>query len=60
MKFAAAVLVLILVVGCEKQPTPEEIQQRKDEELARATPTPRPPLNDLKNYKSPLEQSPKR
>jgi|GEM_PF-7059447 len=56
MKVLLPLLAALLLCACEKKPTPEEIEQKKEEARFRATPTPRPPLNDLKNYKNPLEQ----
>lgn len=60
MKFFLFPICLMLCMGCEKKPTPEEIEQKREEIRARATPTPRPPLakERMKEYKNPLEKKP--
>jgi hypothetical protein len=56
MRFLAAALILVICIGCEKKPTPEEIQEKREAERV-ARPSPSPKFQDkLKNYKSPLER----
>jgi hypothetical protein len=58
MRFVLFALVLASFVACEKKLTPEEIEQKKEEERAHATPTPKVGLTKdrLKDYKNPLEK----
>ena len=58
MRFALFPVVLMLCVGCEKKPTPEEVEQKQQEVIrAKGTPTPKPGAW-MKDYKGPLDKKP--
>jgi hypothetical protein len=58
MRFAYFGVFLVLSAGCEKKPTPEEIEQKEQEIIrAKVTPTPKPGAW-MKDYKSPLDKKP--
>ncbi len=60
MRFLAVALLLVIGAACEKQPSPEEIEQKREAEMAaRPTPTPKPGAW-MKDAKSPLDQKPTR
>jgi hypothetical protein len=58
MKSIAAALLLAAFLGCDRTPTPEEVQKQQDaERAARPVPTPRPGAW-MKDAKSPLDKKP--
>ncbi|MGB8169250.1 MAG: hypothetical protein WCF18_17260 [Chthoniobacteraceae bacterium] len=60
MRFLAFALLLLVGAGCEKKPSPEEVEQKREAEAA-ARPTATPKFQDrLKDYKSPLDKKPTR
>jgi hypothetical protein len=60
MRFVAFALGVLVIAGCEKQPTPEEIEQKREAEIAvRPTPTPKPGAW-MKDARSPHDKRPDR
>ncbi|MEA3210562.1 MAG: hypothetical protein QOE70_3619 [Chthoniobacter sp.] len=62
MRILSAALMLVLFVACEKKPTEEEVEAKKEEArtaAARATPTPKPGDWMWKQYNNPLDKKPK-